>query len=90
MSVIRDEAEQHFQNGFCGIAAAFNLADCHGWKFDSSVREHAKELLINLMKLFRENEITANATVQFEEKQKFAAILAQRDSKFQTFLNRVT
>ena len=30
------------------------------------------------------------ATVQFEEKQKFAALLAQRDSKFQTFLNRVT
>jgi len=83
VAALRKEAEKYFKEGFCGIAAAFNLADCREWRFEPVVQKRATDLLTELMGIFKANELESISAVG-------AAKAAAKDEGFQRFLATAT
>jgi hypothetical protein len=80
---LRTEAQKHFEYGFIGLLAAFNLADCRDWKFSKEVRTVALEHLNELYRIFHVSPIRQDP--------KMAAVnAASGDHDFQQFLKTAT
>lgn len=76
---LRKKAEEFFRNGYCEIAAAFDLADCREWRFDRDTQECARGHLQELMSLFDERAIQQNCRVAGANA---AAHAAAKDDEF--------
>lgn len=83
MADYRRIAEAHFENGWCDIAAAFDLADCREWRFDPMIQQRAQECLETLRGLFHESDIRQNRRVIAANA---AALSARTDTEFRDFL----
>lgn len=83
---LRAQAEDHFRDGWCSIAAAFDLCDSHEWRFDRDVQQRARALLEELHALFHRSEIRESRRVIATTT---AANAATADGTFQHFLREM-
>jgi hypothetical protein len=60
MPDLREQAERAMRNGVIGFATAFNLKGARmDWRFEPGVEEIAEDMVIKLIALFDQSQITS-------------------------------